>query len=543
MENRTHIQLNTGNISDYIYSIAKQFPDKPAVLHPYTISYKEFQTEIDHFVLGLTRIGLKKGHKVLLLVKPSPQMFILTFSIIRMGAIPVMIDPGMGHKAMIKAFSKLKIDMFIGEPIAHILRIIYPGAFKNITTYVTSGRPLFGYAHSLSSFRLAEWKESQSVASKPTDEAAIFFTSGSTGPAKAVLYKNSMLHAQIDILRNHFKYSADEIDCCTFPLIGLLVMGLGLSVVFADMNMTKPAELKPEKLIRNIQDYNCSHLFCSPMVLRKLAEYGNKHKIKLPSIKRVMTAGAAVPAGLLQDFRKMLTDTAEIHTPYGATEALPISDMNDRELLELYSNPKVNNEGVCIGYPIGGAEIKIIEINDYEIPAFEKVNELPDNKVGEIIVKGPVVTQEYLGMELLHYSKIWDPKSNIYWHRMGDLARKDDKGRIWFYGRKSQRVQTKDGILYTIPVEAFFNAHPKVRRSALIGIAETGTKFKLPMICIQLEGAVNKNKKRQITQELLEIAKNHDISVKSFLFYKDFPVDPRHNAKIFREKLTKWAQK
>ncbi len=279
------------------------------------------------------------------------------------------------------------------------------------------------------------------------------------------------------------------------------------------------------------------------MVLRKLAEYGNKHKIKLPSIKRVMTAGAAVPAGLLQDFRKMLTDTAEIHTPYGATEALPISDMNDRELLELYSNPKVNNEGVCIGYPIGGAEIKIIEINDYEIPAFEKVNELPDNKVGEIIVKGPVVTQEYLGMELLHYSKIWDPKSNIYWHRMGDLARKDDKGRIWFYGRKSQRVQTKDGILYTIPVEAFFNAHPKVRRSALIGIAETGTKFKLPMICIQLEGAVNKNKKRQITQELLEIAKNNDISVKSFLFYKDFPVDPRHNAKIFREKLTKWAQK
>ncbi len=543
MKNRTHKQLNTGNLSDYIFSIAEQYPDKPAVIHPYTISYKEFQTEIDCFVHGLNRIGLKKGHKVLLLVKPSPQMFILTFSIIRIGAIPVMIDPGMGPKAMTRAFSKLQIDFFIGEPIAHILRIIYPGAFKNITTYVTTGRSLFGYGHSLSSFRSGEWKESHSVASKPTDEAAIFFTSGSTGPAKAVLYRNSMLHAQIDTLRDHFKYSADEIDCCTFPLIGLLVMCLGLSVVFADMNMTKPAELKPEKLIRNIQNYKCSHLFCSPMVLRKLAEYGKKHKIKLPSIKRVMTAGAAVPASLLQDFRELLLDDAKIHTPYGATEALPVSDMNDRELLELYSDPEVFNEGVCIGYPIEGTEMKIIKINDHEIPVFEDATELPDNEVGEIIVKGPVVTQEYLGMKNLHYSKIWDQENNIYWHRMGDLARKDNKGRIWFYGRKSQRVQTRDGILYTIPVEAFFNAHPKVRRSALIGIAEGGTEFNVPVICIQMEEGVNKNKKRQITQELLEIAKNRDIAVKTFLFYKDFPVDPRHNAKIFREKLTKWAQK
>ncbi len=542
MENTQHKQLSNGNISDYIFSYAEQFPDNKAIIHPYPLNYKEFQNEIDRFVYGFKRIGVKKGQRVLMLVKPGPTMFIITFSILRIGAIPVLIDPGMGPKAMIRALSKIHIDVFIGEPKAHILRLLYPTAFKKVSCFISTGnfRLLKGY--SLSDIRSTKLERSKSVTMKPSDEAAIFFTSGSTGPAKAVLYRNSMLDAQVKLLQSHFKYKAGEIDCCTFPLTSLLVMCLGLSIVFADMNMTKPAQLKPKKLIKNLQEYKCTHLFCSPMVLRKLAEYGRNKNIKLPSLKQVMTAGAIVPGDLLSDFRELLEDDATIHTPYGATEALPVSDINDKELLELYSETNNLNRSICVGYPLVGIEIKIIKIDDNEISDLSQSAELIDNEVGEIVVRGNVVTQEYLSLENRHYSKIWDRKNNIYWHRMGDLGKKDQKGRIWYYGRKTQRVITKDGILFTVPVESIFNIHPKVMRSALVGISHTDIEFKLPVVCIQLKKSANNKEKKQIIDQLNDMAKSENIRIRKFIFIKNFPVDPRHNAKIYREKLAKWVK-
>ncbi len=542
MENTQHKQLSNGNISDYIFSYAEQFPDKKAIIHPYPLSYKRFQNEIDRFVYGFKRIGVKKGQRVLMLVKPGPTMFIITFSILRIGAIPVLIDPGMGPKAMIRALSKIHIDVFIGEPKAHVLRLLYPTAFKKVSFFISTGnfRLLKGY--SLSDIRSTKLERSKPVTMKPSDEAAIFFTSGSTGPAKAVLYRNSMLDAQVKLLQSHFKYKAGEIDCCTFPLTSLLVMCLGLSIVFADMNMTKPAQLKPKKLIKNLQEYKCTHLFCSSMVLRKLAEYGKNKNIKLPSLKQVMTAGAIVPGDLLSDFRELLEDDATIHTPYGATEALPVSDINDKELLELYSETNNPNRSICVGYPLVGIEIKIIKIDDNEISDLSQSAELIDNEVGEIVVRGNVVTQEYLSLENRHYSKIWDSKHNIYWHKMGDLGKKDQKGRIWYYGRKTQRVITKDSILFTVPVESIFNIHPKVMRSALVGISQADTEFKLPVVCIQLKESANNKEKKQIIDQLNDMAKSENIRIRKFVFIKNFPVDPRHNAKIYREKLAKWVK-
>ncbi len=539
----THNQLNQGNLSDYIFSIAEQFPDNYAVLHPQKITFKQLQTEIDLMVAGLTRLGIKKGHQILLLIKPGSQLFISVFAILRIGAIPVMIDPGMGAKAMNRALMKLNIDVFIGDPKAHLLRLFYPKLFKDVFCFITTGMMPFLSTHNISSICSGEWEPSSAANTMPTDIAAVFFTSGSTGPAKAVLYLNSMLHAQINILHHHFGYDKDEIDCCTFPLTGLLVMCLGLSIVFADMNMIKPATLAPEKLIRNIQEHNCTHLFCSPMVLRRLLEYGTNNNISLPSLVRIMSAGAIVPGKLLIDFRQMLVDSAEIHTPYGSTEALPITDIADKELCSLYSSSDSKNKAICIGYPLSGIEMKIIEINDDEISEIANIVELIEDEVGEIIVRGPVVTQEYLGVENQHYAKIWDKKNGIYWHRMGDLGAKDDNGRYWFMGRKSQRVVTRDSVLFTSVVESIFNKHPKVERSALIGIEKNGEEFKTPAICIQLVNRVHAKEKERITIELTELAKMKGVSIDTFFYFNDFPVDPRHNAKIYREKLTRWAQK
>ena len=255
-----------------------------------------------------------------------------------------------------------------------------------------------------------------------------------------------------------------------------------------------------------------------------------------------MTAGAPVSAAVLRNFRKLLPSDAEIHTPYGATEALPVTDIVDEELLGLYENPASVGEGICVGYPLKGIEIRIISITDDPIKSTEEMVIQPQNMVGEITISGPNVTEAYWANEKANkMAKIFEESSNTTWHRTGDLGRIDTEGRLWFYGRKSQRVQTKQRTYFTIPVEAVFNQHPEVSRAALVGVQGRKGSDIIPVICI--EPLKNKKRKIYLQEELRSLASEQSITgdIKDFLFQRKFPVDPRHNAKIFREKLTIWA--
>ena len=140
-------------------------------------------------------------------------------------------------------------------------------------------------------------------------------------------------------------------------------------------------------------------------------------------------------------------------------------------------------------------------------------------------------------------AKIKDEDS--FWHRMGDLGRLDGQNRLWFYGRKSHRVITKSETLYTIPCEAIFNQHPDVKRSALVS---TGSRNKQkPIIIIEPANSKRINssiEREKFAEELLEHGAASPLtqSIKKVLFHSNFPVDVRHNAKIFREKLSLWAK-
>ena len=353
-----------------------------------------------------------------------------------------------------------------------------------------------------------------------------------------------MLKNQIEITRKQFGIGSDEIDLCTFPLLGLFAICHGNSSVIADMDMVHPAKLDPAKVIKNILDFGCTQMFGSPMVLNKLAEYGTRMQIYLPSLRKIISAGAPVHRNILESFRKLVPDDAEIHTPYGATEALPVTDITDSELLLIYSDQHKYEEGICIGYPVEPLDVKIIGITDDPISALHNVTPLPVNEVGEIIVKGPWVSPGYFKRNDADInSKIRDFTTNEKWHRMGDLGKIDARGRLWFCGRKSHRVITSEGTLFTIPSEAVFNRHPHVVRSALVGIKPDGSGLKKPVICIQLKPGFHPTKK--LLKELIELGNSSGITkgISDILFKKDFPVDPRHNAKIFREKLALWAAK
>jgi acyl-CoA synthetase (AMP-forming)/AMP-acid ligase II len=283
-------------------------------------------------------------------------------------------------------------------------------------------------------------------------------------------------------------------------------------------------------------------MFGSPALLNRVGRYGETEVVTLPDMQRVISAGAPVPAATLERFSRLLPEGAEIFTPYGATEALPVCSIGSREILSETAAATGEGRGICVGRPVAGLSLAIIGITDEPVERWGDALRLKDGEIGEIVVCGSQVTAAYFNRpEATRLAKIIDPDGG-FWHRMGDLGYLDEGGRVWFCGRKSHRLRTATGELYTIPVEGVFNTHPEVFRAALVGIGMPGRQR--PVLCVELEQGVSSSWREQIRTELLEIGASypHTAGIKDILFHRAFPVDIRHNAKIFREKLAVWAQ-
>jgi len=530
------------NISYMLTEAAKNYPDKKAIvcfhkgkyLH-YT--FKELEEECNRICNGLSKAGLKPGMKTIMLVKPSLEFYALAFALFRMGAIPVMIDPAMGLAKLVESLGSVKAECFIGISPAHILRILKRSAFKDVKIVVTVGSRWFWGGHTLKKLRTGQSSKFKPAKTKLDGMAAMFFTSGSTGPPKGVVYEHGILMGQMEYIK-HLGYGPKEIDLSTFPLFALYDTAMGMTSVTPDMDTTAPGKADPAKLVSAIKKYNCSHMFGSPALLTNLANYGEKSGEKIPTMKMILTAGAPIHPLLLRKLQKMINKNGEILTPYGATEALPITRIGSNEILSETWEITEKGGGTCVGKPFKGNTVRIIELTDDPLPTWNKAKELPQGEIGEITVKGPVVTKEYFKKPKANAAaKIKDGKDIV--HRMGDTGYMDELGRLWFCGRRAHMVRTKKGDMFTVPCEATFNTHPKVFRSALVGVGKPGNQK--PVIVIELKPGEQKND--SLTKELLKRAKDNNKTrdIKTVLYHESFPVDIRHNAKINREKLAEWA--
>jgi len=540
------------NISIHLKRMASVQPYKRAVVYPVGqdkerriayahLTFLQLDRESDCLAHGLAAAGIKRGTRTILMVKPGPEFFALTFALFKTGAIPVVVDPGMGVRRMLSCLEESRAEAFIGIPLAHMLRTIFPKFFKTVKTWVTVGRRWFWGGYAYKQIRKVPWKPYETAKTTRDETAAILFTTGSTGPAKGAVYTHGNFDAQIRHIGSHFNISPDEIDLPTFPLFALFDPALGMTAIIPDMDPTKPALVDPEKIIGAITDQGVTNMFASPALLNRVGRYGTAKGIKLPSLKRVVSAGAPVAPSNIERFAVMLCNGAEVHTPYGATEAVPIISIGSNEILSETKDLSEQGYGTCVGRPLDGIEARIIKIIDDPIVEWSDRLLVPDGDIGEIAVKGDLVTRQYFEKPRADALAKIKEGSQI-WHRMGDLGWKDKKGRFWFCGRKNQRVITEYGTLFTIPCEAIFNNHPSVFRSALVGAGTAPAQE--PVICIELEQGDKGKNKKEITKELLELAGYHEHTrhIETVLFHKAFPVDIRHNSKIFREELTVWAE-
>jgi acyl-coenzyme A synthetase/AMP-(fatty) acid ligase len=545
----------TVNIAAPLAAMAQTQPQMLAIAQPFGrdrygsiryrhFTYRELNAESDALAYGLEQIGIGRGVRTVLMVKPSLEFFALTFALFKLGAVIVLVDPGMGLKNLGVCLHEAQPEAFIGIPKAQLARLLFGWCRDSLRTCVTVGRRAGWGGWTLEQVRRLNTDKPLSVlAGTRADEmAAILFTSGSTGVAKGVMYTHGIFAAQVESLRRLYGIEPGEVDLPTFPLFGLFGPALGMASIIPQMDATRPAHVDPYKILQAIRYFGVTNLFGSPALIQRVGRYAAARGIRLPTLRRVISAGAPVPWQAIQRFASLLADGVQVHTPYGATESLPVSSIGSDEILRETRLGTANGAGVCVGRPVEGMTVKIIRISDEPIPNWSDELQMPTGEIGEVVVQGPVVTASYWNRpESTALAKIADPIHGGFYHRMGDVGYLDATGRLWFCGRKSQRVRTPAGTLFTIPCEGIFNAHPAVYRTAVVGVSRNGATE--PVLCVERDKEAKAPGEEDLSRELLALGDRHPHTraIRTILFHPSFPVDIRHNAKIFREKLAVWA--
>ena len=500
-------------------------------------SFSELEREASATAYYFAANGIGRGSRVLLMVRPGMDLIRIVFALFKMGAVPVVIDPGMGLRKFLRCVRHSLPDAIVGVNTAIWIGRLFRSSFRTVSIKI----PICPkFSEKIAHF--AARGAFLAVDSAPDELAAVLFTSGSTGPAKGVCYAHGTFLAQVEAIRQEYKIEAGEVDLPMLPVFALFNPALGMCTVVPEMDPSRPVAVDPIKIVQAIKQNAVSNSFGSPAIWTKIARYCERESITLPSVRRILMAGAPVPPVLMAQMR-MITPNGEIHTPYGSTEALPVTSISSTEVLEQTAQRTQAGEGTCVGRPLPGVSVRVIEPSDETVESIQDTVDLPLGKIGEIIVQGPSVTRGYDRLpQADSRSKIFD--TSEYWHRMGDMGWIDDSGRLWFCGRKVERVILSEGALYTDCCEAIFNNHADVFRSALIDMGGG-----IPAIVIEPEdGAYPKTKKARLEfiKLLRELAMNYILTekIENFFFERSFPVDSRHNAKIHRLSLArKFAHK
>ena len=495
-------------------------------------SFSELDKEASATAYYFAANGIGRGSRVLLMVRPGMDLIQIVFALFKMGAVPVVIDPGMGLKKFLRCVRHSQPDAIVGINSAIWIGRLFRFSFRTTSIKISVGPEL---RRKISHFTTRG--AFLAVDSDPNELAAVLFTSGSTGPAKGVCYAHGTFLAQVEAIRHQYKIEGGEVDLPMLPVFALFNPALGMCTVVPEMDPSRPVAVDPAKIVQAIRQNSVTNSFGSPALWTKIVRYCQCESITLPSVRRILMAGAPVPPVLMAQMR-MIVPNGEIHTPYGATEALPVTSICSTEVLEQTAKRTQAGEGTCVGRPLPDVSVRIIEPIDGAAESIQDAVDLPRGQIGEIIVRGPSVTKTYDRLpQADSISKIFG--ADEYWHRMGDMGWIDDSGRLWFCGRKVERVILQEGVLYTDCCEAIFNNHIDVFRSALIDIGR-GT----PAIVIEPEkGSYPRTKKARLTfiKLLRELAMNHTITekIENFFFDKSFPVDSRHNSKIHRLSLAR----
>ena len=478
-----------------------------------SLSFASLAQRVADLASGMRNAGVAPGDRVAVLAPDPPDFIAAAYACWTVGAVTVVVDRGLGVRGLARALRSAEPRWLLGTGktlgVARALRWVPTADRLDIDSLRGEGTKLSAVAAE----RMLD----------PDATAAVVFTSGATGPAKGVVYSARQMAAQFDAVRTCYAIGPDDRLVAAFAPFALYGPALGIPVAVPDCDITEPASLRADALADACASIDATILFAAPAALDGvlasqdgLAPGGRE---ALGALRLVLSAGAPVSPRILRAFVG-LTPRAELHTPYGMTEVLSVADIELAELDEVGVG-----QGVCVGHPLAGVGIRIEPL------------EGGDGRTGEIVVSAPWLSVGYDGLWATNdHARRFDA-NGTEWHRTGDVGHVDADSRLWVEGRLVHVVWTVDGPVTSVPLEVA--AEPVVgSRCAVTGVGPHG--------CQQIVVVVEADGTAGLASSALDGSVRDALapqSVAAVLTVPKLPVDRRHNSKIDRIRLGRFAEK
>ncbi|MGY1698225.1 alpha/beta fold hydrolase [Geodermatophilus sp. SYSU D00766] len=499
------------------------------------VTWAQLARRVEHLAAGLAAAGVRPGQRVALLLEPSPDLTAAVYAVWRAGAAVVVADKGLGFAGMRRALRGAAADHVLGAaPGLLAARAMgLPGTRIAAGPLTPARRRALGAAHDLA--ELEERGRSAPVPPEapPDTDAAVVFTSGATGPAKGVVYTQRQVGAQLDLVRRTYRLTPDDALVAAFAPFSILGPGLGIASAVPDVDVTAPGTLTAAELADAAAAVDATVVFAAPAALRRVAataaELTAGQRAALARVRLLMSAGAPVPAALLRSLRDVLP-AAEAHTPYGMTEALPVTDVSLGEI-----ERAGDGEGVCVGRPVAGVEVRVSPLSatgaaDGPLTGVVGVT-------GEVCVRAPHVKDRYDALWATERAASRDPG----WHRTGDVGHLDDEGRLWIEGRLAHVVPTAGGVVTPVGVEQRVEGLPGVSAAAAVGVGPAGAQV-VVVVVVPAEPARRGRRLAVAGDELAAAVRAAaGVDVAAVLVARSLPVDVRHQSKVDRTALARRA--
>ena len=481
-----------------------------------SVTFSELDSRVATFAQALVQHGVEAGERVAVLVPPSIDLIALVYACWRIGAVTVIADRGLGLNGLGSAVKSSRVQHLVG---------IRSAVIAARTLRWAPRASLIDLKSLQKSMQLEGLKQLGRPEPKDDAMAAILFTSGATGPAKGVRYTHRQLGAQRDILQRVYNITDADSFVAAFAPFALFGPALGITTGLADMDVTSPATLTAKALDDACRATQATMVFASPAALVNVLKTASSNVNSLHQVRLVMSAGAPVPIETLRHMQK-LCPQAEMHTPYGMTEVLPVADLSLQQREDVGEG-----SGVCVGRAVDGCNVKVVSIDG-------GISELPIGVTGEIAVSAPWMS--------LGYNRLWLTQQNarfesdgFTWHRTGDVGHIDGDGNLWIEGRVVHMIHTADGSMTPVPIEVACEKISGVKRAAAVGIGDKGVQ-QLVMV-LETDQAKEDPAPDQLAAQVREALAGLDVV--AIWETKKLPVDIRHNSKIDRTALAQKMQK
>jgi acyl-coenzyme A synthetase/AMP-(fatty) acid ligase/pimeloyl-ACP methyl ester carboxylesterase len=515
---------------------------------PQQVSWRQLSDRVSKIAAGLSHIGVRKGQRVSLLIPPGPTLTAVVYACMRIGAVVVVADAGLGVKGLTRAVRGSWPDFVIGETRGLIAArtLGWPGVRISAARLSKVSAVALGVSYSLTEIMARGTGKPVPAPPRSDDEAAILFTSGSTGPAKGVVYRHSQLSALRDVLAGHFEVTADTGLVTGFAPFALLGPALGTGSVTPDMDVSSPRTLTAKAVAAAVRASGAGMVFLSPAaILNVVGTAGGltpDDRSELERVHTFLSTGAPIGAELLASVGSLMPN-ATPHSPYGMTECLLVTDIT---LDGIRSAAGDANTGVCVGTPIGSNRVLISALDADGVAVGA-----PDAQagvLGEIVVSAQHLKDHYDRLWLTDRAAVRETgldanglagTAHARWHRTGDVGHLDELGRLWVEGRLPHIIVTSSGPVAPVGSEQEVESVSAVRRAAVVGVGPHGLRQAVAVI-----ETIPPSKRPGLASPELTAAvrASTTLPLVAVLAVPSLPTDIRHNSKIDRTRLSEWAE-